>query len=204
MAELISSDAISQQFKRTQSMGGLLANFLTTLLKETLHTGFSYYSKEKCHEFTHGEGTCTKQLYRDDKCKCMYAFRASFFYHDQIRGDNLMKEWCNIEVCIIGAIAKKMNFRPIQLRALARNLARSLAPRPSQWHCGQFTEDWEWPSQWDCSWISHRQSSHRLFKVHRIIWIRHIIPLSGESFWSLSRKHNWLNFWIQVMLSWII
>ena len=70
MAELISSDAISRQFERTQSMGGFLASFLTTLVKdETLHYGFSYYSKEKCHEFIHGEGTCTKELFRDDKCK---------------------------------------------------------------------------------------------------------------------------------------
>ena len=71
MAELISSDAISRQFNRTQSMGGLLANFLTTLFNETLYSGFSYYSKEKCHEFKHGEGTCPKKLYRDDNCKRM-------------------------------------------------------------------------------------------------------------------------------------
>ena len=71
VAELISSDAISKQFKRTQSMGGFLANFLTMLFNETLHSGFSYYSKEKCHEFIHGEGTCTKELHRDNQCSCM-------------------------------------------------------------------------------------------------------------------------------------
>ena len=69
MAELISSDAISHRFERTQSMGGFLANFMTILFNETLFTGFSYYSKEKCHEFINGKGTCTKELYRDDKCR---------------------------------------------------------------------------------------------------------------------------------------
>ena len=72
LAKIISSDAISRSLTRTQTLGGVLANFLPSLFNDSLHTGFSLYSEELCHEFNHNtegaEGTCRKELYRDFNC----------------------------------------------------------------------------------------------------------------------------------------
>ena len=68
VSKILAAEAISRSFERTQSMGGMLANFLADVADSFPFESFSYYSKEDCHEHVHGHGTCPKHLSRDDAC----------------------------------------------------------------------------------------------------------------------------------------
>ena len=65
---MIAADVVMSNFEATQSWGHILTYFPSLVLKTSPYEGFSYYSKEGCHEFLHGEGSCTKYLARDDSC----------------------------------------------------------------------------------------------------------------------------------------
>ena len=69
IAQIIAADALSFNMKRTQNFGMMLAQALPDAFGMTPFEGFSYYSKEKCHESVHGNGTCDRFLSRDDNCK---------------------------------------------------------------------------------------------------------------------------------------
>ena len=68
IAQIIAADAISLDFKPSQSFGKTLAAIPEVLLKSSPFDGFSNYSAEKCHEFVHGIGTCPSYLARDSSC----------------------------------------------------------------------------------------------------------------------------------------
>ena len=67
-AHIISADFISARFQPTQSVGEILANFQHHILGLSPFAPFSLYSKEKCHESVHGNGTCSKLMARSDSC----------------------------------------------------------------------------------------------------------------------------------------
>ena len=69
-AKVISADAFARNFVATQSLGGMLAVFPFHVLEASPFEGFSHYSKEACHEYLHGNGTCSKRMHRDGKCIC--------------------------------------------------------------------------------------------------------------------------------------
>ena len=72
LAQIISADALSLNFVADQSLGTLLAQFQAEILEESALRGFSNYSAEQCHEFIHGEGTCSKLQSRDKSCNGKY------------------------------------------------------------------------------------------------------------------------------------
>lgn len=69
LAQILASEVLSQNFEATQSLGGMIADFLPKLFNASAFEGFSHYSKEDCHESVHGIGTCSKFLAREDDCR---------------------------------------------------------------------------------------------------------------------------------------
>ena len=67
-AKLIAADAITNNFRQTQSMGDLLSDFMLHIYNDSLIYGFSGHSAEACHEFKYGSGNCRDFMMRDDKC----------------------------------------------------------------------------------------------------------------------------------------
>ena len=68
LSEILAAEVLSRNFEATQSMGEIIADFLPKLFNASAFGGFSYYSREVCHEHVHGIGTCDKFLARDDAC----------------------------------------------------------------------------------------------------------------------------------------
>ena len=66
--EVISAQLVSSNFGMDQNIGEFLGNFMHLVFNDTLRTGFSMYSAEKCHEHVHGNHTCNRFLAQDLKC----------------------------------------------------------------------------------------------------------------------------------------
>ena len=71
MAQIVGADALSRAFQPSQSLGKILSQFLPDVLGLSPHDGFSNYSAEACHEFVHGDKTCSPYLARDNSCLSM-------------------------------------------------------------------------------------------------------------------------------------
>ena len=92
MAQIIAADALSRQFKPTQSFGKILAQFETDILELEPYSGFSNYSAERCHEYVHGPGTCTNFFSRDNACEGIFV--EYFHFHFVIfRGRGYGNAW---------------------------------------------------------------------------------------------------------------
>ena len=69
VAEMMAAEALFQNSEMSQSFGRMLADFLPAIMGESPFQRFSnFYSKERCHEEIHGQGTCGKYQYRDMGC----------------------------------------------------------------------------------------------------------------------------------------
>ena len=68
MAQIMAADAISSHFEPEQSFGDILHQFLPVVLNISPYEGYSNFSAEECHEWIHGDNTCSKVLSRDNAC----------------------------------------------------------------------------------------------------------------------------------------
>lgn len=72
VAQLIAADAMSFNFKPTQSFGKIFSTMLPVLYNQTAFEGFSSHSAKACYEQRHGEGSCPITKERDNKCSGSY------------------------------------------------------------------------------------------------------------------------------------
>ena len=88
-AQIIAADALSRNFKASQSFGKWISLVLPEVFNSTSFEGFSYYSSELCHEERYGNGTCSELKARDDLCegKCYFYFVSNIFILSRSESD---------------------------------------------------------------------------------------------------------------------
>ena len=58
LAQLLAGDVISRKFPRQMSLADFVANFARVVLDDSLMSGFSAYSEERCYEKYMGRNSC--------------------------------------------------------------------------------------------------------------------------------------------------